>query len=189
MERRGAASLARNNRQKVRPVLEWYSLVLLLIDMRSFSSLWYWISLAVLWSSVSHWVLGVPFDLITRARRQNPEALADLAILVPINARRMLYISRNGGMWMIGIVFFLLTVLGMLSILYRIELAQAVLLMFAPMVLVAYLTLRLALRVETDVTEGGALVRVLMRHRFMVQLIGMISIFVTALFGMLQNLG
>src|SRR5690606_1500968 len=29
-------------------VLEWYSLIFLLIDMRSFSSLWYWIALAVL---------------------------------------------------------------------------------------------------------------------------------------------
>ena len=188
MERRGAASLARNIRQKVRPVLAWYSIIFLLIDMRSFSSLWYWIALAVLWSSVSHWVLGVPFDLITRARRQNDEACSDLAVLVRINARRMLYISRNGGMWGIGIVFFLLTALAMLSILYRVELAQAVMLMFAPMVLVGYLSLRLALKVETDAPEGDGLVRLLMRHRFMVQLIGMISIFVTALFGMYQNL-
>ncbi|MDO8882158.1 component of SufBCD complex [Pseudotabrizicola sp.] len=168
--------------------MEWYSLIFLLIDMRSFSSLWYWIFLAVLWSSVSHWVLGVPFDLITRARRQGAEAAEDLAVVVQINARRMLYISRNGGLWVIGFVFFLLTVLGMLAILYQIELAQAVLLMFAPMVLVAYLTLRLALRVETDAPEGAVLVRLLMRHRFLVQLIGMISIFVTALFGMYQNM-
>jgi hypothetical protein len=40
------------------------------IDMRSFSNLWYWIALAVLWSSTSHWVLGVPFDMIQRARRR-----------------------------------------------------------------------------------------------------------------------
>ena len=35
--------------------------------MRSFSNLWYWIALAVLWSTVSHWVLGVPFDMVQRA--------------------------------------------------------------------------------------------------------------------------
>lgn len=172
----------------MRPVLEWYSLLLLTIDMRSFSSLWYWIVLAVLWSSVSHWVLGIPFDMITRARKQGGEAGADMTTLARVNARRMLYISRNGGVWVIGIVFCLLTVLGLLAILFRVELAQAVLLLFAPMVLVGYLSLRLALRVETDAPEGAALIRVLMRHRFMVQLIGMISIFVTALFGMYQNL-
>ena len=37
--------------------MAWYQTVLELIDMRSFSSLWYWIGLAVLWSSASHWVL------------------------------------------------------------------------------------------------------------------------------------
>ena len=189
MERRGAASLARAIRQKVRSVLEWYALIFLLIDMRSFSSLWYWLVLAVLWSSVSHWVLGVPLDMITRARKQGGEAADDLALLARINARRMLYISRNGGSWLIGMVFFLLTLLTLLAVVYRVEFAQAILLMFAPMVLVGYLTLRLALRVETLAPEGAALVRLLMRHRFMLQLIGMIAIFVTALFGMYHNLG
>ena len=168
--------------------MEWYTLVLLVIDMRSFSSLWYWIALAVLWSSVSHWVMGVPFDLITRARRQDSEAVDDLAVLSRINARRMLYISRRGGIWVIGFVFFLLTVLGMLAALYRVEFAQAILLMFGPMVLVGYLTLRVALRVEAEAPAGTALVRLLMRHRFVTQLIGMIAIFVTALFGMYHNI-
>ena len=45
-----------------------------LIDMRSFSSLWFWILLAVTWSTASHWVIGVPYDLIQRARRTGPEA-------------------------------------------------------------------------------------------------------------------
>ena len=35
--------------------------------------------LAVLWSSVSHWILGIPYDSILRARRGKPEnALDDL---------------------------------------------------------------------------------------------------------------
>jgi len=40
----------------------WYETIFELIDMRSFSNLWYWIVLSVLWSTMSHWVLGVPFD-------------------------------------------------------------------------------------------------------------------------------
>lgn len=168
--------------------MKWYELIFVLIDMRSFSSLWYWIALAVLWSSVSHWVLGVPFDLINRARRQGGEAADDLAALARINARRMLYISRNGGLWVIGFTFFLLTLLGLLAIVYRVELAQAIFLMFAPMVLVGYLSLRVALQVERDAPVADALVRVLLRHRFVVQLIGMIAIFVTAMFGMFQNI-
>ena len=168
--------------------MQWYELIFVLIDMRSFSNLWYWIGLAVLWSSVSHWVMGVPFDMITRARRHGGQAMDDLTALSHINAGRMLYISRNGGFWIIGFTCFLLTLLSMLSVLYKVEFAQAVLLMFAPMILVAYLTLRTALKVEQDALSGEALVRTLMRHRFLVQLIGMVAILITSLFGMYQNM-
>ncbi len=167
--------------------MEWYELIFVLIDMRSFSNLWYWIGLAVLWSSVSHWVMGVPFDMITRARRHGGEAAADLAVLTRINANRMLFISRQAGIWVIAFTFFMLTLLTLLSVLYHVEFAQAVLLMFAPMVLVGYLTLRTAYRIEQENPEGDALIRRLMRHRFVVQLIGMLAIFVTSMFGMYQN--
>ena len=49
-----------------------------LIDMRSFSNLWFWIALAVLWSSVSHWVLGVPWDMVMRARKDDRRRPPDL---------------------------------------------------------------------------------------------------------------
>ncbi len=168
--------------------MQWYELIFVLIDMRSFSNLWYWIGLAVLWSSVSHWVMGVPFDMITRARRNGGGAADDLATLARINADRLLYISRNAGIWIISFTFFLLTLLALLAIVYNVEFAQAVLLLFAPMVLVMYLTLRTALKLETEAPTGDALIRRLLRHRFVVQLIGMLSIFCTAMFGMYQNL-
>ena len=60
--------------------------------------------------------------------------------------------------------------------------------MFAPLVLVAYLTFRTALKGEQDALSGEALVRTLMRHRFLVQLIGMVAILITSLFGMYQNM-
>jgi hypothetical protein len=167
--------------------VKWYELIFIVIDMRSFSNLWYWIGLAVLWSSVSHWVMGVPFDMITRARRQGDQAAQDLAAIANINARRLLYISRGAGIWLIAFSCFLLTLLGLLSVVHDVEFAQAVLLMFAPMLLVGYLTTRTAYRIEQESPEGDALIRVLMRHRFRVQLIGMISIFVTSMFGMYQN--
>ena len=43
-----------------------------------------WIVLAVAWSSASHWVLGVPFDMVMRARRQGGQAAADLEDLARI---------------------------------------------------------------------------------------------------------
>lgn len=168
--------------------MEWYELIFVLIDMRSFSNLWYWIALAVLWSTTSHWVMGVPFDMITRARRQGGQAAEDLVVLARINAARLLYISRNAGVWIIAFTSFLLTTLAVLAFVQWIEFAQAVILLFAPMVLVGLLTLRLAHRLEQEAPDADMLNRRLMRHRMVVQLIGMVAIFVTAMFGMYQNI-
>jgi hypothetical protein len=48
--------------------VDFLDLVTEVIDLRSFSNLWYWIVLAILWSSLSHWTLGVPYHIVTRAR-------------------------------------------------------------------------------------------------------------------------
>ena len=79
------------------------------IDMRSFSNLWYWIALATLWSSVSHWVLGVPHDMIQRARREGGQAQADVEDLVRININRLLHVVDKGAWMMVGTAAFWLT--------------------------------------------------------------------------------
>lgn len=159
-----------------------------LIDLRSFSNLWYWIALAVIWSSASHWVLGVPYDMVQRARHEGGEALADLETLVRINVARMLFFSRERGPWLVGVVCFLVTVLGLLGFVYRSEFAQAVLFLFLPSCLLGYLSLRVAIKVEAGEAQGEALFRRLFWHRLSVQVLGMVSILVTSLYGMYVNL-
>ena len=88
--------------------MDWYNVIFELIDMRSFSNLWYWIVLAVLWSTASHWVLGVPFDMISRAKKQSGQAQDDLEVMVRINVSRMLYIARAAGSWLVAIWAFAL---------------------------------------------------------------------------------
>ncbi len=168
--------------------MEWYQIVFELIDMRSFSNLWYWIMLAVMWSSSSHWVLGVPFDLISRARKQGGEAQSDLEVLVRINTTRLLYITRTAGSWLMAFLCFILSALLMLGFYYQIEFAQAVLFLFLPMTIMAAMSVRVAALIEADQPTGAILDRRLMRHRFSVQLLGMISIFLTSMFGMYQNM-
>ena len=178
----------RKTRAKGRARLDWYENVFELIDMRSFSNLWYWIALAVVWSTASHWVLGVPFDLITRARRKGGAVEQDMRTLLRINTGRILYIAHVSGPWLAGVVFFVLTVLGMLGFYYGIEFGQAVFLILAPMALVGVLSLRAARRVDAADSRGEDLFRQLLWHRRMVQVIGMISIFVTSMWGMYQNM-
>ncbi|WP_372837819.1 component of SufBCD complex [Phaeovulum sp.] len=163
-----------------------------LIDMRSFSNLWYWIALAVAWSTASRWVVGVPWDLVIRARRRRGEAEQQLHALIQINVARYLTVAREGGLVATAMGSFLLTVLVLLGFVYDVELAQAISFIAVPMVLVGWLTLRVAAAYEAALKAEGppsteVLIRAMSRHRLHVQLIGIVSLSVTAFWGMLQN--
>jgi hypothetical protein len=162
--------------------------ILSVIDLRSFSSIWYWIVLAVTWSTASHWVLGVPYDIIQRARRQGGQAQQDLYDILRVNVTRLIYFADEAGPWAIGLLLFLLTILATLALWYRVELAQAVLFLALPMTIVGLLSVRTARRMMNLSPEGDALYRMLQRHRMAVQAVGMAAIFVTAMYGMWHNL-
>lgn len=158
------------------------------IDARSFTNIWYWMVLAVFWSTLSHYVIGVPFDMIARARRSGEETMVDLTRLVDINVRRLLYIARVSGLLLMGFWAFVLSGLLLLAFWYGIELAQAISFLAVPVTFIGFMTLRTARIIEAEKPEGQDLIRRLLRHRFWTHVTGMISIFVTAMFGMYQNL-
>ena len=167
--------------------LDWTKLIFDLIDLRSFSNLWYWIALAVTWSSASHWVLGIPYDMVLRARRAGGQAEADLEDIARINVGRILYIAGEAGAILLAMLAFALTTLALLGFVYRVEFCQAFFLIAAPLSGVGLLSVATARRIEAEGDHGEALRRRLALHRVTVQVIGMVSIFVTAFWGMLQN--
>ena len=71
---------------------------------------------------------------------------------------------------------------------YRIEFAQAVFFLVFPMSIVGALSVRIARKVQAKGLVEDALIRQLLRHRFVTQLIGVVSIFLTAMYGMYVNL-
>lgn len=169
--------------------MDWYESVFELIDMRSFSNLWFWIALAVLWSTASHWVLGVPWDMVMRARKeQQGEAVEDLMAMVRINVNRILYITNQSGLLITAFVCFALTMAFMMGFLFRHEFAQALFLLGFPTSIVGLLSVNTARRIQKDSPAGEVLFKRLFWHRIFTQGIGMASIFVTAIWGMLQNM-
>jgi len=158
-----------------------------LIDMRSFSNLWYWIALAVMWSSASHWVLGVPWDMVLRARRKGGQLEEDFETLVRIYTNRLVYIADVSGLMLTSFIPFVLTVLLVMGFWYDYEFAQAVFLMAFPMTIVWLISLRTARKIRTAEETGPELHKRLTRHRISVQMVGVVSIFFTALWGMMQN--
>lgn len=168
--------------------LDWKQLITELIDLRSFSNLWYWIALAVTWSQASHWVIGVPFDMVMRARRIGGEATRDLDDMTRVCVNRILYIHQTAGVALVAVVAAILTCLGLLGFVYQVEFCQAVFLIAFPLSLVGILTLRTASRIAAENESGEALMNRLKWHRRAVQGVGMVSIFLTAMWGMFQNL-
>ncbi|MEM5519149.1 component of SufBCD complex [Sulfitobacter sp. AS59] len=168
--------------------MDLYQTILEVIDMRSFSNLWFWIMLAVVWSSASHWVLGVPYDLVLRARRYGEQTQVDLEDLVRINVNRTLYIAQVSGILILAFVSFVLTVLFILAMFYNVEFAQAVLFLAFPLSIIAMLNVSTAQQIFEESAKGELLYKRLSRHRLYTQIIGIISIFVTSIWGMYQNL-
>ncbi len=185
----GNASVPKNRFNNDRlPPLDWSNAILRVIDLRSFSSLWYWVLVAILWSTISNWVMGVPSDMIHRARSKGGQAAEDLADLVRINVNRQLNVAAVAGLWLLGIMCFLLTALAALGFVYGVELAQAVFLLMFPLSIIGSMTLSTGRLIAATDPQGEDLYRILLRQRLWTQIIGMVAIFVTALYGMFQNL-
>lgn len=165
--------------------MNFLDLVTEVIDLRSFSNLWYWIVLAILWSSLSHWTVGVPYHLVTRARRGDERANQDMLVLARMNAERMLQFAETSGTFATGFACFVLTGLAVTGWGYRIEFCQAIFLLICPAILVMALGVWTSRRLVDD---GYAHVPLILRqHRTIIQLIGIVFIFVTAFWGMYQN--
>ncbi len=159
-----------------------------MIELRSFSNLWYWIALAVLWSTASHWILGVPYDMVQRAQRNGGQAERDLEDIVRVNVNRLLYIAEVSGPWMVALSCFVMSGLAVLGFVFLLEIAQAVFLLVFPMAVVGLISFLTARRISQEGARGEVLRKRLAFCRLYVQVVGVISIVVTAFWGMYQNL-
>ncbi len=168
--------------------MDWSQALFQVIDLRSFSSVWYWLVVAVTWSSVSHWVLGVPYDLIQKARRVGGQAERDLVDIVRVNVNRLLGISETVGTLLTLFLCFILTSLFALGFFYDVELCQAIFLLAFPLSIVGVISWGSAQKIKVANPSSDELYRYLSRHRFQTQVIGMLAVFVTAMWGMYQNL-
>ena len=121
-----------------------------LIDLRSFGNIWFWLVVAAAWSGASQRVLGVPWDMATRARRsgEGSEAMADLEEMVRINTGRILGMAEQSGLLLAGLAAFGLTSLALLGFVYGSAFSQAVFLLGFPLTLVQVLSLRTARRIR-----------------------------------------
>ena len=155
-----------------------------LIETNSFSSIWFWILIAISWSSGSHFIIGVPFDLVQRARREGGHYEERVHILLEINIDRLRSIQSIAGQLIVLLASFLLTGLLLLGFVYDVEFFQAAFLLCFPWVFVGALTLRAVRKLDGGLPQGEELYKFFSRLRLSIQFVGLISIFVTSVWGM-----
>ncbi|MEO1638354.1 MAG: component of SufBCD complex [Pseudomonadota bacterium] len=168
--------------------LDWTDTILRVIELRTFSSIWYWLVVIVAWAMASHWLIGVPFDMLFRARKANSPAIEDLEGMVDLQVRRITMLDDMVGPLAIALGAFVVSGLGMMGFVYGFEMAQGAFVLLAPLSIVGLVNLRLAQRLRRTPLQGRDLVRHLFRMRLFTQVIGAISLFFTAMYGMYFNI-
>lgn len=164
-----------------------FDIVREVIDLRSFSNIWYWITLASFWSAMSYFVLGVPSDMIQRAAREGGQAAEDVVTLARISILRTIHLAGQYRLIAAFVVPFFLSLMLILALFYGHELSQALLLLLLPAALVAVLTHRRCQAIMRENPDFDGLMRHLRRQRFITQLIGMISMSIAVMWGMWVN--
>lgn len=125
-----------------------------LIDARSFPSLWYWLTLAAVWSWVGRGALGIPSEVVRQARR-DPQAATLLLDWISLVAPRW-SVGQADGIVLAALGSFVVTVLGVSGIVYGGQFAQALLLLCAPLMLLGALRVRLAAGLARDLARASA---------------------------------
>lgn len=173
------------------------------LDSRSFGTVWYWLVVIGSWSLTGRSVIGVPAEILSRARA----ALADDQADAPVVLHLLDWLSLVLPRWRMGAregaVFlaatgFALTSLAIMGIRYDLELALAAFLLLFPLAVLFWLRLALARRLMPllDAAEQGArpipeaaaeAVRRMVVHRRLVTVLSMAAVAVTALWGALWS--
>lgn len=157
------------------------------IDTRSFASLWYWIMIALMWAGVTRQVMGVPHDVIARARRFGGGAQADFESLARLNAQRLMYFWQRGGLAYVAITAFFFSGLFVMAFGFGMEFAQALVFLITPMAIIGALSMRAAHLVLAGHGADKALHSLMWHLRIYVQVLGFIFILLTAVFGFMHN--
>jgi len=140
----------------------------------SFQSPWYWVLHVVVWTLACYRTLGVPHDMLLRARRM-PEVAGRVDLLCRLSCERIGGVYDGMGVPLGAASGFVLAACFALGFMSGIEAAQAAFALLMPLAVIAYSKLRLALAVRRKRMEGPELVLALARRRVWHQFIAVLA--------------
>lgn len=162
-----------------------------LMNFDSFWTLWFWLAHVIAWSMASHFTMGVPYDVVIEANREEgedgPYAQAAEAML-QAQMFRFARLGERYGVGLTGAVAFLLTVLATLGILADLEFARALATIVGPLTFIYVLTILAAISWRRKGLSGAALRAVLKRQRIINQLVGLMGVLLAVIGSMYEAL-
>lgn len=164
--------------------MDWTDAITRMIELNTFASIWYWLAVIVTWSIASNWLIGVPFDMLFRARKYGAAQMADIEVLVDVNIRRIVEINRIFGAFITALLAFILSALAMMGFYYGWEFAQGMFILGAPLSIIVMINMRLAHQLVATPLTGRDLIRRLFIIRLWTQIVAMVTMFFTAMYGM-----
>ncbi|SNR68710.1 hypothetical protein EYF88_16175 [Paracoccus sediminis] len=172
-----------------------------LLDSRSFGTIWYWLVVIGIWSLTGRSVIGVPAEIVSRARAALAEGQSEAPVVLHLLDWLSLMLPRwrlggQEGAVFLGVTGFVLTSLAIMGLGYGLELALATFLLLFPLALLFWLRIALARRLMPllEAAEQGArpvsdaaaeAVRRMVVHRRWVTALSMAAVAVTAVLGAL----
>lgn len=173
------------------------------LDSRSFGTIWYWLVVIGLWSLTGRSVIGVPADILSRARAALAEGQREAPVILHLLDWLSLILprwrmGRREGVAFLGGAGFVLTSLAIMGFGYGLELALASFLVLLPLSILFGLRVGLARRLiplleaaekgERPVPDVAAeAVRRMLVHRRWVTVLSMAAVAITAILGALWS--
>ena len=171
------------------------------LDTRSFSSVWYWLMLTVTWTWVGRGALGIPSDLVRAVHRRAVEDAVETP--APDSLLLLDWVSLVTPRWQLGdrdgtvltaATAFLVSALAWIGFAYGRELAQAMVLLVAPLLALVVLRIRLSTRLRATLAEvethrlsadlaAADMARQITRHMRLTMALSMAAVGAAALWG------
>ncbi|RMC36532.1 hypothetical protein [Paracoccus alkanivorans] len=173
------------------------------LDSRSFGTIWYWLAVIGMWSSSGRKIIGVPVEVLLRARhalsRDETDGPAMVALLNWLSLTLPRWrLGHREAVVILAATGFLMTSLAGLGFGYDLEMAQALTLLLLPFVILFWMRVRLARRLMPLLQDEHAerqlpavaaeVVRCMNWHRRLVTLLSILAVAITALWGVLWSL-
>lgn len=154
-----------------------------LFRTKSFDNIWYWMLLAVSWSLVTHWTMGVGNQDAREARDKGGKYLSNFETLVGIHCERTRESVERYGPSVVLVISFVLAMLATLGFWFWILFAQALFLLLFPLCLTTLASIMFANRQMREPLAGRELIRRYGKLRLLKQTIGVFAICTTSFWG------